>query len=86
MPAPGSIDYTALPSSIRLWLIDHPGEHRARDVAAGIKRPAELTVATWSQKVANALARMARDGSVVREYRDIGHKKPVGMYRIAGGQ
>lgn len=84
MPAPGSLDYTALPASIRLWLIDHPGEHRARDVAAGITRPADMTVAKWSQKVANALSRMARDGSVTREYRDIGHKKAVGLYSIGG--
>lgn len=84
MPAPGALDYTALPASIRLWLIDHPSEHRARDVAAGITRPPELSVAQWSQKVANALSRMARDGTVVREYRDLGFKKPVGMYRAAG--
>lgn len=73
----------ALPAAIRLWLLDHPGEHRARDVAEALPLPADMTKAQWSQKVANALSRLARNGEVIREDRDLGYKRPVGHYRLA---
>lgn len=84
MTRPRDIDRaTALPGRIRLWLLDNPGEHRARDVAEAIQAPEGMSKAQWSQKVANALARLTREGAVVCEKRDIGHKKPVGHYRLA---
>lgn len=79
----GDREAGALPAAIRLWLLDHPGEHRARDVAEALPRPADVTKAQWSQKVANALGRLARDGAVVREDKDLGYKRAVGHYRLA---
>lgn len=82
----GQREAGALPAAIRLWLLDHPGEHRARTVAEALPKPPELTKAQWSQKVANALGRLARDGAVIREDRDLGYRKPVGHYRLAPAQ
>jgi hypothetical protein len=47
MPAAGAIDTTATPARIRVWLLDHPGQHRAVEIAHGLGLP--------TQKVANAL-------------------------------
>lgn len=80
MPAKGTIDATAMPARIITWLREHPGEHRARDVAEGLGIPAGVKRADWSQKVANALGRLQRNGDVTHVYRDLGHKRPVGVY------
>ena len=83
MPARGQIDPTALPGRIRLWLLDHPGQHRARDVAEGLGVPADMRREQWSQKVANALAREVRAGKVVREEVTLpGWSVPCGVYRL----
>jgi hypothetical protein len=75
--------HEALPARIRLWMLDHPGEHRARDIAEGLGVPAGMTRAKWSQKVANALVRLASDGSVARtEVTPEGWKVPVGVYSL----
>lgn len=80
MPAKGAINPTAIPATITAWLRDHPGEHRTRDVAAGLGVPEGMKPKVWTQKVGNALGRLARDGDVRRVYRDIGHARPVGHY------
>lgn len=83
MPAAGTRDVEALPARIRLWLLDNPGQHRARDVADGLGVPSGMARAKWSQKVANALVRLTSDGSVVRdEVTPEGWKVPVGVYRL----
>lgn len=84
MPAKGSIDTSALPAQITSWLAEHPGEHRTRDVAAGIPAPDGMRPKVWTHKVGNALGRLARDGDVTRVYRDIGHARPVGHYSAKG--
>lgn len=83
MPAPGHSNPTALPFRIRGWLADHPGAHRARDVANGLGRPEWTTQGDWSLAVARALSRLLANGSVTRQDLDIGHKKPVGHYALA---
>lgn len=80
MPAKGSINPTAAPAAITAWLDQHPGEHRTRDVAQGLGVPEGMKPKDWTQKVGNALGRLARDGDVRRVYRDIGHARPVGHY------
>jgi hypothetical protein len=82
MPAKGSINATALPAQIVAWLTENAGEHRARDVAEGLGVPDGVKRADWSQKVANALGRLARDGSVKHQYRDLGYKRPTGVYSV----
>lgn len=83
MPAAGHISPQKLPAQIRQWLTDHPGEHRARDVAEGLGLPDGMKRADWSQKVANALGRLSREGAVTRRDRDLeNHKRPVGFYSI----
>lgn len=80
MPAKGYTDPAALPSRIVTWLRQNPGQHRTRDVAAGLPAPDGMKPKVWTQKVGNALGRLARDGDVVREHIDIGHRHPVGHY------
>lgn len=83
MPARGTISVETLPGLIRLWMLDNPGPHRARDVANGLGKPADMPQAQWSHKVANALARETRAGKIVREYQQLeGWLKPVGTYRL----
>lgn len=65
MPAPGQRDHTALPARIRLWLLDNPGSHRPAEVAAGLGVPDGMTRAQWSQKVANAMSRLVKNGDLV---------------------
>lgn len=86
MPAKGYTDPTALPARLCSWLREHPGEHRARDVAAGLGVPSGMTRATWSQKVANALGRLTRDGQVIRQNRDLGYARPTGLYSMPAEQ
>lgn len=83
MPAKGYTDPNALPTRLCAWLREHPGEHRARDVAAGLGAPDGMPRAEWSQKVANALGREVQRGTVRREDRDLGYKRPVGLYSAA---
>jgi hypothetical protein len=82
VPAKGYTDPHALPVRLVSWLRENPGEHRARDVAEGLGVPPGMTKADWTHKVGNALGRLARDGSVRREFRDLGYKKPMGVYLI----
>ena len=82
MPAKGYTDPNALPTRLTEWLRQHPGEHRARDVAAGLGVPDGMTRAAWSQKVANALGREVQRGTVRRQDRDLGYKRPVGLYAL----
>lgn len=80
MPAKGAINVAALPAQITTWLNEHPGEHRTRDVAEGLGVPDGMKPKDWTQKVGNALGRLARDQAVRRVFRDIGHARPVGHY------
>ena len=83
MPAKGSTDPTSTRSRIIAWLGENPGEHRARDVAVGLGVPDGVKRADWSQKVANTLGRLAREGAVQHHYRDLGHARPTGVYAAA---
>lgn len=83
MPRQGDINPTALPARIRLWLLDHPGSHRARDVAEGLGVPDGMARKVWSQKVANAIARETRAGKIIREEAQLpGWSVPCGVYRL----
>ena len=83
MPARGKVDTDSIPSTIRLWMLEHPGEHRARDIAEGLGVPDGRTRAWWSQRIARALVRMNNTGKVVRHDRQLeGWKHPVGFYRL----
>lgn len=76
--------HQALPARIRLWMLDNPGQHRARDVADGLGVPDGMERQKWSQKVANALVRLTNDGAVTREaVQPEGWKAPVGVYQLA---
>lgn len=59
MPASRQSSPTSLSSRIRLWLLDHPGQHRPSQIAAGLGIPAGVAKQKWTQKVANECARMA---------------------------
>lgn len=83
MPAQGYVDPTKLPARIVAWLAANPGKHRTRDVASGLPAPDGMKPKDWTQKVGNALGRLARDGDVLRENIDIGHAHPVGHYSAA---
>lgn len=84
MPAPGARVAHTLSDQVRQWLVEHPGWHRPADVAKNLPRPevlADLTRAQWSQKVANAMAREARRGTIARtEDTPPGWSKPTGFY------
>lgn len=72
---PADQRHTSLPARIRNWLFNHPGEHRGRDIAAGIGEP--------TQPVNNALGRLARDGEVERRRESVeGRKVPITYYRF----
>lgn len=84
MPSKGHTVPDALPLRIREHLAQHPGEEfRARDIANALGLPDGMTQAKWSQKVANALTREVNRQTVIREYRDLGHKNPTGVYSAA---
>ena len=83
MPKKGTTDPALLPNRIRMWLQEHPGEHRARDVANGLGRPEDVKQADWSRQVATALSREVQRGNVSRTERTLdGWTKPTGLYFI----
>ncbi|UQS95187.1 hypothetical protein Pam4_44 [Pseudanabaena phage Pam4] len=82
MPAPGTRIPTALPARIRLYLLDHPGGHSAGDLARALPAPEGTTGRQWSQKVANALGRMAAKGEVTRERNSEAAMGPGVTYRL----
>ena len=67
MPAKGTSDAAALPAQIRLWMLDHPGQHSTAAVADGLTMPEGITRKQWVMKVGNAMARLARTGKLERE-------------------
>lgn len=74
MPAPGQTSPTSRRTRLREHFTNHPGRHRAKEVAAALGEP--------TQPVANELARMARSGEVVREQLPVeGRVQPITLYR-----
>ena len=64
MPAPNTT--APIAPAIRAWLAKNPGPHRPRDVAAGLGVPEGMAKQQWTQKVANEVARMWRNGELTK--------------------
>lgn len=75
MPAPNQIDPTSRRSRIRLFFATNPGRHRPRDVATAL--------GDEYLRVANELARMARDGDLMKVQTPIeGKVRPLTTYGL----
>lgn len=66
MPRAKQIDPTSLRSRIRLFLLDNPGTHRPRDVAAALTRPESRTVSQWTTDVGRECSRLVKAGELER--------------------
>lgn len=73
---------TGLRARIIGWMLQHPGEHRPRDVAAGLSPPETDTTAQWTTKVNTAMTRMHHAGVLTRERRSEAAHGPGSYYRI----
>lgn len=60
MPGPKQVTATSLNTQIRMYLLDHPGAHRPRDIAAALPRPDGFDRSKWTMRVANMCARLSK--------------------------
>lgn len=65
------------------WMTQHPGEHRPRDVAAGLTPADGDSQAEWTTKVNTAMSRMHKAGALVRERRSESAHGPGSYYQLA---
>lgn len=85
-PAKNQIDPHSLPSRIRDWLTEHPGEHRPAEVCDGLPAPEHTPRKRWMTRVGGELSRMALAGDLVR--RQVPHesgepgRRPTTLYTL----
>lgn len=74
----------AIAPRIRAWLTANPGPHRPRDIAAGLGIPPGMEKQQWTLKVANEVARLWRNGVLVKQQTRVPNwKVPLTTYALA---
>lgn len=86
MPAAKQVAPGSLNTQIRMHLLDHPGAHRPRDIAAALPRPEGFDRSKWTMRVANVCAQLSKPARGRNAYLERVEKdadNPFTRYRLA---